>query len=185
MSTSALTQRQWGSGARRALLLHGSTSSSATWWATGPALAEQGWSVTALDLPSHGASPALGAPADPDALGVAVAAELAAELAAAPGRRYDLLLGHSLGALVALVLLAEHPDLAARLVLEEPAGPHSTDWAAEADAVQRSAAQARGNPVGELSRTVAAQPAGRRRTAVTPSPGCSPARSTTSPRASG
>ena len=153
-----LARRSWSSGSRTALLVHGSTSSSATWWRVGPALAARGWSVTALDLPSHGASRALGDPAHPGALAAALATELAGGIAAGGEQGYDLLLGHSLGAVAAIVLLAEYPELAGRLVLEEPPGPNSTDWAAEADAVERSAAAARRDPGGELARTVAAQP---------------------------
>ena len=52
--TPRLRGRSWVGGPRRALLLHGSTSSSATWWRVGPGLAAQGWAVSALDLPSHG-----------------------------------------------------------------------------------------------------------------------------------
>ena len=46
-SSRFLRWRSWGAGGRRALLLHGSTSSSATWWRVGPALAEAGWRVKA------------------------------------------------------------------------------------------------------------------------------------------
>jgi pimeloyl-ACP methyl ester carboxylesterase len=60
-----LHQRVWGSGPRTVVLLHGSTSSSSTWWQVGPRLAESGWTVTAFDLPSHGSSPAARVPLTP------------------------------------------------------------------------------------------------------------------------
>ena len=45
----------WGDPADRpVLLIHGVTSSSATWWRVGPALAAAGRHVTAIDLPGHG-----------------------------------------------------------------------------------------------------------------------------------
>lgn len=45
----------WGDpGARPLLLIHGVTSSAATWWRVGPALAASGRRVVAVDLPGHG-----------------------------------------------------------------------------------------------------------------------------------
>ena len=45
----------WGDPAARPLLLiHGVTSSAATWWRIGPALAATGRRVVAVDLPGHG-----------------------------------------------------------------------------------------------------------------------------------
>src|ERR687891_2527176 len=69
--------RSWGGAERRALLLHGSTSSSATWWRSGPALAEAGWRVKAPDLLSHGASPRADRALTPEVAAAALAAELA------------------------------------------------------------------------------------------------------------
>ena len=45
----------WGDpGARPLLLIHGVTSSAATWWRVGPALAATDRRVVAVDLPGHG-----------------------------------------------------------------------------------------------------------------------------------
>ena len=45
----------WGEpGARPLLLIHGVTSSAATWWRIAPALAATGRRVVAIDLPGHG-----------------------------------------------------------------------------------------------------------------------------------
>ena len=122
-----LRWRSWGGAERRALLLHGSTSSSATWWRIGPALAEAGWRVKAPDLPSHGASPRADKSLTPEVAAEWVAAELA-------DRPIDLVVGHSFGAAVALALLDRGPAIG-HLVLEEPPGPQSVDWEAEAEAV--------------------------------------------------
>jgi pimeloyl-ACP methyl ester carboxylesterase len=150
MTTPRLHERSWGSGPRRALLLHGSTSSSATWWRVGPALAERGWFMRALDLPSHGDSPALGAPLVPAAAASAVAATTA-------GQGFDLVLGHSFGAAVALALVAEQPDVAPQLVLEELPGASSVDWNAEAGAVRDGARAARLDAAAAVARTRADQ----------------------------
>jgi pimeloyl-ACP methyl ester carboxylesterase len=48
----------------------------------------------------------------------------------------DLLVGHSLGALVALELVTARPGFARRLLLEEPPGPNSVDWAGLADGME-------------------------------------------------
>jgi pimeloyl-ACP methyl ester carboxylesterase len=48
----------------------------------------------------------------------------------------DLLVGHSLGALVALELVTARPGFARRLLLEEPPGPNSVDWVGLADGMQ-------------------------------------------------
>lgn len=52
-----LHSRQWGSGDRVAVLLHGMMGDSGGWWQVGPALAERGYRVIAVDLPGHGRSP--------------------------------------------------------------------------------------------------------------------------------
>jgi len=48
---------EWGSGDRTALLLHGMGASAESWWRAGPAIADRGYRVIALDLPGHGRSP--------------------------------------------------------------------------------------------------------------------------------
>lgn len=146
-----LHRRTWGNGSRQALLLHGSTSSSATWWQVGPALADDGWLVTALDLPSHGDSPSAGQPLLPDDAAAAVRAALGAAASV------DLLVGHSFGAATAAWLCAMHPTFARRLVLEELPGGSSVDWAAEADAVPTEAMKAKTDLAAALQRTRAAQ----------------------------
>jgi len=143
-----MTVRRWGTGPRHAVLLHGSTSSSATWWRVGPALAARGWTVTAPDLPGHGDSPAPGVPLLPQTAADPVRTQLGED-------PVDLLVGHSFGAAVAALLLDRRP---ARAVLEELPGPASVDWPAEAAAVRAGAAEAHADPAGTLARTRAAQP---------------------------
>lgn len=116
------------------------TSSSRTWWRVGPALAERGHRVLAVDLRGHGASPRSEAglsTADlADDVAETIGAVTAGSPGAAPGPPVDLLVGHSLGALVALELVGRRPGFARRLVLEDPPGPGSVDWAGLADGIE-------------------------------------------------
>jgi pimeloyl-ACP methyl ester carboxylesterase len=101
-----------GTGAGRALLLPGITSSAATMWELGEGLAAAGWSAVAVDLPGHGGS----GPADSYRF-----ADVADALATQLGAGWDLVVGHSLGGAIATVLLASHPSFAARALLVDPA----------------------------------------------------------------
>jgi pimeloyl-ACP methyl ester carboxylesterase len=165
-----LATRTWGEGdgAGRplAVLVHGVTSSSRTWWRVGPALAARGFRVVAVDLRGHGASPRLVAGLAAADLAADVAETVAplagAEAGGAPAGRaatpaggpspgapepvVDLLVGHSLGALVALELVAARPGIARRLVLEEPPGPGSVDWPGLADGTVADARRAVADP---------------------------------------
>ncbi len=148
---TALATRLWGSGDRHALLLHGSGSSSATWWRVGPDLAAAGWSVTAADLPAHGDSPAYGGPVLPDTAAQAV-------LDTVGKATFDLVVGHSFGASTAVAALAARSGWAGRLVLEELPGPASVDWAAEAAALPSAARAAWAHDSLEIARTRQAHP---------------------------
>jgi pimeloyl-ACP methyl ester carboxylesterase len=135
--------RNVGVGVHRplAVLVHGVTSSSRTWWRVGPALADRGFRVLAVDLRGHGASPRAA-----DGMSIAdLAAEVAETVAPEAGGGLDgveLLVGHSLGALVALELVGLRPGLTRRLVLEDPPGEGSTDWAVLADEIEVDARRA-------------------------------------------
>jgi pimeloyl-ACP methyl ester carboxylesterase len=122
------------------VLVHGVTSSSRTWWRVGPALAERGYRVLAVDLRGHGASPRAVAGLSTTDLAADVAETVAAELGADPSGSsrpvVELLVGHSLGALVALQLVSSDPGLARRLVLEDPPGSSSIDWAGLAAGIE-------------------------------------------------
>jgi pimeloyl-ACP methyl ester carboxylesterase len=102
-----------------AVLLHGVAALAATWWRIGPGLASHGWEVMALDLPGHGQMPRLHRPLDLDVLVAGVVDRLP--------RRVDLLIGHSLGAIVALEIAHRHRDAVGAIVLEDPPGPATAD----------------------------------------------------------
>jgi pimeloyl-ACP methyl ester carboxylesterase len=118
-----------------AVLIHGVTSSSRTWWRVGPALARRGFRVLAVDLRGHGTSPRPVAGLAAADLAADVA-ETVADATGVAGSPVDLLVGHSLGALVALELVTARPGFARRLLLEEPPGPNSVDWVGLADGMQ-------------------------------------------------
>lgn len=93
-----LAARTWGTGPSVAVLVHGYTDDSATWWWVGPALAERGFLVVAPDLRGHGSSPR------------AASYEIehfAMDLAEGLPREPDLAVGHSLGALALSVAMAD------------------------------------------------------------------------------
>jgi pimeloyl-ACP methyl ester carboxylesterase len=108
--------------------LHGVMSSSGSWWKVGPALAERGWDVAAVDLPGHGDGAPIASPVDP--VGALVEGTLPNL-----GRHLDLLVGHSLGAVVALAAANRYPGLASALLLEDPPGIRGMDRSLFADGV--------------------------------------------------
>lgn len=138
---------------RLAVLVHGVTGWWRTWWRVGPALAERGWRVVAVDQRGHGHSPRIES--------TVTVQDLAADLAetiADLGGRADLLVGHSLGGAVAAELAFTRPDLVGRLVLEDPPGISRVNdeaWLAR-QAAQLEAAHA--DPEGEVGRTLDANP---------------------------
>lgn len=103
-----LEVERWGNGDRRVLLLHGLTSSGATWWRLADALAADGYRVHAPDLRGHGRSPRA------DAYAVA---DYVADLESGP---WDLVVGHSLGGAVAVAAIASGAIEAERLLLLDP-----------------------------------------------------------------
>ncbi|MFJ3582272.1 alpha/beta fold hydrolase [Streptomyces sp. NPDC090127] len=88
-----LNTRTWGSGDRIALLVHGIMSDHRTWRRVGPALAERGYRVIAVDLRGHGAS---GRAAGPEGY---TPADYADDLVETLPAGAELALGHSLGGL--------------------------------------------------------------------------------------
>ena len=140
-----LSFESWGEeGNPLAVLVHGVTASSRTWWRVGPWFAENGWRVVAVDLRGHGKSPRA-----THGLGLEdLAGDLRETVAAllGPEERVDILLGHSLGALAALELCRKHEGIVERLVLEEPPGSESTDFDEIARGVEADVARAREAP---------------------------------------
>jgi len=118
-----------GNAHANAVLLHGVSSLAGTWWRIGPALARRGLRATALDLAAHGGRPAPPGPLTIDALAEDVAGRL-------PPRPVDLLVGHSLGAVVALALATrDGGGPFGALVLEDPPGRSGVDAAALAEGI--------------------------------------------------
>jgi pimeloyl-ACP methyl ester carboxylesterase len=179
-----LATRSWNGtgdgGGPLALLIHGVTSSSRTWWRLAPELARRGYQVLAVDLRGHGSSP----PVD-DQLALADLTTDVIETLRAPGsdlpggsRRVsrgdlagetlrapegdlpavDMVIGHSLGALVALDLLARVPGVTRRLVLEDPPGPTGVDWPALSEGIRADGRRARSEPEAMRRELVEANP---------------------------
>jgi len=128
-----------GTGRGRVALLHGMMSTATTWWRIGPALAERGWVVDALDLPGHGDWPRSERPLGLDMLVEGVAGRLEGPV--------DLLVGHSLGGAVAAALAGRRPAAARAVVLEDPASGRldGAARAALADGVEADARLVRGD----------------------------------------
>ena len=91
---------------RNALLVHGLSSDSESWWRVAAALEKDGWDVATVDLRGHG----FGARAESYAL-----TDYARDL----DDGWDLVIGHSLGGAVS-VLAAQRPRFTKALVLLDP-----------------------------------------------------------------
>jgi pimeloyl-ACP methyl ester carboxylesterase len=97
-----------------ALLLHGVGSSSDTWWRQQEDLADLGWETLALDLAGHGERPL-------PAGGLREVSDLSEDVwEQVADQRFDVVVGHSLGAVVALDLAAAHPGLVSHVVAVDP-----------------------------------------------------------------
>ena len=86
------------------IFLHGAGFDRTTWRLQTRWFAHHGRSVLAIDFPAHGRSE--GSPLD----SIAAMADWAAALIEAAGLKNAALVGHSMGALVALDTAARHPD---------------------------------------------------------------------------
>ncbi len=107
---------RFGSGPRTALAVHGITASAMAWPAVAAALPDD-WSLVAVDLRGRGASREL-----PGPYGLAAHAADVTDVAAALGG--DLaLVGHSMGAYVAVLAAGQRPDLFTGLVLVDGGVP--------------------------------------------------------------
>ena len=152
-----LNIRSWGDEGRPlAVLVHGVTASARTWWRVGPWFAENGWHAVAVDLRGHGASPRM---RGDESLGDLARDVYEAVLDPAGAGAADVVLGHSLGALVVLKLCQEYGEPARRIVLEDPPGSGSTDFAEVARETQAGAVLARGSPDEALRRILLENPA--------------------------
>jgi len=112
-----------GQGAVAVLLLHGIGGGKSIWaegeggtaGGTASAIAAAGFLAVSIDFPGYGESAAMGPP-DMDSLVAGVMSVLAA-VAARPGHSRSVLLGHSMGGMVAQELLARHADAVQGLIL--------------------------------------------------------------------
>jgi len=110
------------------LLLHGWLDNSGSFWKLAPQLHKQGNEILALDLPGHGKS----GHKSQDAPGVVLAESLyyVAEVLQQMGWNSEvILIGHSMGASIALMYAASFPDQVKTLILLEGAGPVCSDAA--------------------------------------------------------
>ncbi len=122
-----LTHLRWDGGGQTVLLLHGVGGGRQAWdgSGTGAALAAAGFTALAADFPGYG----LSAPVQPyDLAGMAGAVvDTLAQLGAGPA----ILVGHSMGGMVAQEVMARAPQAVAGLVLAgtSPAfGKPGGDW---------------------------------------------------------
>ncbi len=123
-------------GARAAFLLHGAGMDQSVWTLQGRHLAFHGWNAMAVDLPGHGRSHA-----QPPLASVEEAADWILEVAAGAVEGPVVLIGHSLGALIALEAAARGGDRVSHLCLLGAAAamPVHKDLLALADAGDRKA----------------------------------------------
>lgn len=154
LATHEWSPAEPGPHARVAVLVHGVTGWHRTWWRVGPALAERGWRVIAVDQRGHGTSPRI--------QGAATVDDIADDLEAAIERHatppIDLLVGHSLGAVVSMRLALRRPGIARRLVLEDPP---SIERAADEDffaSIRDGVRAAAESPAAEVERELSENP---------------------------
>ncbi|MGZ4487773.1 MAG: alpha/beta hydrolase [Nocardioides sp.] len=126
---------RFGSGPRTVLAVHGITASAMAW----PAVAESlpaGWALVAVDLRGRGRSRDL-----PGPFGLATHAADVARVAEAlvadggPDGTAPVLVGHSMGAYVAVLAAASRPELFSRVVLVDGGVPLPVPAGADPDDV--------------------------------------------------
>jgi pimeloyl-ACP methyl ester carboxylesterase len=129
MADQALAHERHGHGAVAVALLHGVGGSRQIWSdadsGTGRALAQAGFTALALDLPGYGDSPL------PAELSLASMAQAVADTLSALGFEQAVLLGHSMGGMVAQEFAAIWPERTSAMVLActSPAfGRPGGDW---------------------------------------------------------
>lgn len=108
---SATGGRSHAAGAPLALLLHGAGLDHTVWAAQSRWLAFHGWNVLAVDLPGHGGS------AGPALASIEALARWVDAVIGALNAQTAVLIGHSMGSLIALESAAMHPERVRSLVL--------------------------------------------------------------------
>jgi len=117
MPALTLPRLHWGNpdSDKRALMAHGLGSSAQTCWQVMEALAEDGWSATAVDLRGHGNAPRA------SSYRIADFANDLEHTQPHSGGAWDVVIGHSIGAAAAVVVGSKKPEWAKKLVLLDPA----------------------------------------------------------------
>lgn len=117
MSTVTLPRWHWGdpSSPHRALIVHGLGSSAHSTWRLSEALADAGWSATAVDLRGHGDAPRASRYRIDD-----IAADLLGTQPNGDGA-WGLVVGHSIGGAAAAQAAGTDASFTERLVLLDPA----------------------------------------------------------------
>jgi esterase len=137
-----------------AVLVHGITGWHRTWWRVAPAIVARGWRAVGIDLRGHGTSPAIG--------GSITAAEFALDVEVTLDRlglrTVDAIVAHSLGAAVTMELARRRPEIARRLVLEDPPGQTRADDVEYQVTLEREVLAARRDPEAEIRRELAENP---------------------------
>jgi pimeloyl-ACP methyl ester carboxylesterase len=129
---------------RSILLLHGVQSSQLTWWRLQQDLGDLGWQVRAVDLLGHGSRNAAG----PARLTID---DLARDVLVQVTGPVDVLIGHSLGSIVALTIAGLAQGFCGRVVIEDPPGlAGSLELGDVAAGVEESVRVARADPAGTV-----------------------------------
>jgi lipase len=119
----------FGGGDQHALAVHGITASAMSWQAVARAI-PAGWTLHAVDLRGRGHSNGL-----PGPFGFAAHAADLAAVCSALGLRTPVLVGHSLGAYIALLAADAQPGVFGRLVLVDGGLPLPVPPGMDLDAV--------------------------------------------------
>ena len=149
----------WVTEKRSIVLLHGVQSSQLTWWRLKMDLQDLGWQVHVVDMLGHGSRHAAGP-------GELTIDELAQDVLAQIPGPVNVLVGHSLGSIVALTLVGLAPEYCDRVVVEDPPGlGGSLDPRDVADDVEESVRVARADPAGTILALLEENPVWSRRDA--------------------
>ena len=141
------------------MLLHGVQSSQLTWWRLKQDFQDLGWQVHAVDMLGHGTQHAAGP-------GELTIDDLARDVLDQVPGPVDVLVGHSLGSIVALTLVGLAPEFCDRVVVEDPPGlAGSLDLSIAAAGVEESVRVARADPAGTVVALLEENPVWSRRDA--------------------
>jgi pimeloyl-ACP methyl ester carboxylesterase len=144
---------------RSILLLHGVQSSHLTWWRIQHDLQDLGWQVHAVDMLGHGSRHDAGPPA-------LTIDDLAQDVIAQVAGPVNVLVGHSLGSIVALTVAGLVPQYCNRVVIEDPPGlAGQLNLHDVADGVEDSVRVTRADPAGTVAALLEENPVWSRKDA--------------------